>query len=210
MRLDWSAIDLRENFVKLPASITKTKQGRHIEISENCRAWFMPHSGQGRIFPHSENVLRDRLAELREKHNVPTIKHGTRHAFASFWLAQHGDINQLCRFLGHDDPQTTFKHYAKAATAREAKKFWAIMPKKKRGEKILEFSVEGGGMKRRKKSVPAVPDGLDGYPDWEDLREESEEICRKRASKKRRSLPTVDNPLLVTIRDALKNRQQIY
>ena len=42
LRLDWSAIDLHENFVKLPASITKTKQGRHIVISENCRAWLTP------------------------------------------------------------------------------------------------------------------------------------------------------------------------
>ena len=81
------------------------------------------------MFPFSENVLRDRLAELREKHGVPTIKHGARHSFASYWLALHGDIDQLCRFLGHDDPQTTFRHYAKAATKREAQKFWAIMPK---------------------------------------------------------------------------------
>ena len=42
LRLDWSAIDLHENFVKLPASITKTKQVRHIEISENCLAWLTP------------------------------------------------------------------------------------------------------------------------------------------------------------------------
>jgi len=145
LRLDWSAIELHENFVKLPASITKTKQGRHIEISDNCHAWLAPHAkGQGRIFPHSENVLRDRLAELREQHNVRTIKHGPRHSFASYWLAQHGDINRLCRFLGHDDPETTFRHYAKAATAREAKRFWAVMPKKKqRGEKIVEFPAKG-------------------------------------------------------------------
>ena len=36
LRLDWSAIDLHENCVKLPASITKTKRGRHIEISANA------------------------------------------------------------------------------------------------------------------------------------------------------------------------------
>jgi integrase len=130
LRLDWSAIDLHENFVKLPAAITKTKQGRHIELSGNCRGWLTPYAQEvGRIFPFSEHVLAGRLADLREKHKVPTIKHGPRHSFASYWLAMHGDINQLCRFLGHDDPQTTFRHYAKAATKREAQKFWAIMPK---------------------------------------------------------------------------------
>ena len=140
LRLDWSAIDLHENFVKLPAAITKTKQGRHIEISENCRAWLAPYAKEaGRVFPFSENVLRDRLADLREKHKVPTIKHGARHSFASYWLALHGDINQLCRFLGHDDPQTTFRHYAKAATKREAQKFWAIMPKAAKLPKVVAF-----------------------------------------------------------------------
>jgi integrase len=130
LRLDWSAIDLHENFVKLPASITKPRQGRHIEISENCRAWLAPCAQEaGRLFPFSENVLAGRLVDLREKHKVPTIKHGARHSFASYWLAMHVDIDQLCRFLGHDDPQTTFKYYAKAATKREAEKFWAIMPK---------------------------------------------------------------------------------
>jgi hypothetical protein len=45
------------------------------------------------------------------------------------WFAKPGDINQLCRFMGHDDPETTFKHYAKAATKRDAEKFWAIFPR---------------------------------------------------------------------------------
>ena len=97
--------------------------------------------------PFSENVLRDRLVDLREKHNVPTIKHGPRHSFASYWLAMHGDINQLCRFLGHDDPQTTFRHYAKAATKREAQKFWAVMPKKAKLPKVICISAGGHSVK---------------------------------------------------------------
>jgi integrase len=142
LRLDWSAIDLHEGFVKLPAAITKTRRGRHIDISENCRAWLVARAMEsGRIFPFSENVLRDRLGDLWEKHKVRTIKHGPRHAFASYWLAKCGDINKLCQFLGHDDPETTFKHYAKAATKREAEKFWAIMPKA--APKVVAFQLEG-------------------------------------------------------------------
>jgi integrase/recombinase XerD len=130
LRLDWSAIDLHENWVKLPASITKTKRGRHIKIYPNNRAWLIPYAqASGRIYPHSSNVLRRRLRALGARHGVATIKHGARHSFASYWLAMHGDIDRLCRFLGHDDPGTTFRHYAKAATKREAEKFWAIMPK---------------------------------------------------------------------------------
>lgn len=129
-RLDWSAVDLKENFVRLPASITKTKQTRHIDISANLGEWLTPHKKKsGAVVPCSPDVLRNRMETLREHHKIPTIKHGPRHCFASYWLAQHGDIDQLCRYLGHDDPGTTFRHYAKAATKREAAKFFAILPK---------------------------------------------------------------------------------
>jgi integrase len=140
LRLDWSAIDLHENFIKLPAAITKTRRGRHIEISENCKAWLAPHTiDTGRVTPCTPDVLRKRLAALKDVHQIRTIKHGARHSFASYWLAHHGDINQLCRFLGHDDPETTFKHYAKVATRREAEKFWAIVPKSATAKNVVAF-----------------------------------------------------------------------
>ena len=140
LRLNWSAIDLHENFVKLPAAITKTGQGRHVDISENCHAWLSPHTKEeGSLTPCTTDVLRKRLAALQVIHKVRTIKHGGRHCFASYWLARSGDINQLCRFLGHDDPETTFKHYAKVATKRDAEKFWAIMPKAVPVKNVIEL-----------------------------------------------------------------------
>lgn len=140
LRLDWAAIDLHEDFVKLPAAITKTRQTRYIEISENCKAWLLPHAvDSGRIVAATSDVLRKQLTGLKARHHVRTIKHGARHCFASYWLAQHGDINQLCRFLGHDDPEMTFKHYAKAATKREATKFWGIVPKATTMRNVIDF-----------------------------------------------------------------------
>lgn len=139
-RLDWSAIDLHENFIRLPAAITKTKQTRHIDISPTLAAWLTPYVREsGKVVPCSPDVLRTRLEAVKTKHTVPTIKHGARHCFASYWLAEHGDINQLCRYLGHDDPETTFRHYAKAATKRDALKFHAILPKRKAGKKVIQF-----------------------------------------------------------------------
>ena len=140
LRLNWSAIDLHENFVKLPAAITKTGRGRHVDISENCHAWLSPHTkDEGHLAPCTTDMLRKRLAALKAIHKVRTIKHGARHCFASYWLAKNGDINQLCRFLGHDDAETTFKHYAKAATKRDAEKFWAIMPKAVPAKNVIEL-----------------------------------------------------------------------
>ena len=140
LRLDWSHIDLIENFVKLPAAITKTKQGRHIEISENCAAWLKPHAkSAGRVTPLSSEVVRNKTAELNSALKIETIKHGARHCFASYWLAKHGNIDALCRALGHDDPETTFKHYAKAATKRDAERFWSINPAHVHVENVVDF-----------------------------------------------------------------------
>jgi integrase len=94
---------------------------------------------RGAVVPFTTDVLRKRLAALKKVHKIPTIKHGARHSFASFWLAGHKDINQLCLFLGHDDPETTFRHYAKAATKREAEKFWSIMPKPITAKNVVAF-----------------------------------------------------------------------
>lgn len=139
LRLEWSAIDLHENFVKLPAAITKKRQTRHVEISGNCNAWLAPHARDaGRVAAYTPDVLRKRLATLKAVHKIRTIKHGARHCFASYWLAKHGDINQLCRFIG-DEPETTFKHYAKAATKRDAEKYWSIVPKTTSARNVVAF-----------------------------------------------------------------------
>jgi integrase len=141
LRLDWSAVDLHEDFVKLPAAITKARRTRHVEISENCKAWLSLYSTDaGRVVASTPDMLRKRMMHLKTVHQVRTIKHGARHCFASYWLAQQGDINQLCRFLGHDDPETTFKHYAKSATKREAQKFWAILPRAAKSKKLIPFA----------------------------------------------------------------------
>jgi hypothetical protein len=97
----------------------------------------------GPVAPFTPDVLRKRLGALKAIHKIRTIKHGPRHSFASYWLAKYGEINQLCRFLGHDDPETSFKHYAKAATKREAEKFWAIIPKTTAAKNVVTFHRKG-------------------------------------------------------------------
>ena len=153
LRLDWSAIDLHENWVKLPASITKTKRGRHIEISANGSgvAYYIC-AGQWQDLSSLPGVLRRRLRALGARHGVATIKHGARHSFASYWLAMHDDIDRLCRFLGHANPEVTFRHYAKAATRREAEKFWAIMPRVRASRKLLRSLA-----RKELREWPAMP-----------------------------------------------------
>lgn len=142
-RLEWSAVDQKEKFLKLPAAITKTKRTRHVDLSKNALAWLAPHvKACGKVVPLTPDVLHKRMHAIADIHGVPVIKHGPRHAFASYWLAEHGDVDRLCLALGHESPDMTFRHYAKAATKREAKQFWKITPKRIQGGKIIEFRKE--------------------------------------------------------------------
>ena len=41
--------------------------------------------------------------------------------------------------MGHDDPETTFKHYAKAGTKRNAEKFWVLTPTMTTRKNVIAF-----------------------------------------------------------------------
>lgn len=129
LRMDWSYVELAEEYIRLPKNITKTRQGRHIPIEPNLAKWIAPHSQvSGPIVPYSSDTLRKHERILRTKHCVPSIKHGPRHCYGTYWLAMHGNIDRLMLSMGHTDFETTQEHYAKAATQREARAFWDIHP----------------------------------------------------------------------------------
>ncbi len=129
LRLDWSAFQLEERFCRLPASITKKRRSRHIHITDNCLQWLRGiNPRDGKVVLLSDCVLRSRLESIQKLHGVKTIKHGFRHSFATYSLALHGDINRLTLELGHNNPSTTFRHYAKAATKKAAVEFFQINP----------------------------------------------------------------------------------
>ena len=129
LRLDWSSFQLEERFCRLPAHITKKQRSRHIQITDNSLEWLIRITPrEGKVVPFTDNILRKRLEALQVLHGVKTIKHGYRHSFATYSLAAHGDINRLTLELGHNNPNITFKHYAKVTVKKEAEKFFAIYP----------------------------------------------------------------------------------
>jgi hypothetical protein len=47
--------------------------------------------------------------------------------------------NFTIRMLGHDGPETTFKHYAKVASKGDAGKFRAIAPRLRPAKNVVQF-----------------------------------------------------------------------
>jgi integrase len=133
-RLSWTNVNLRDRIVILPATITKAKRRRIVDIADNAVAWlecYRVNGGKtiGLVAPFTR-------AERGRRHEANWqgaglsrwIQQGARHSYCSYWLAEHGDINRLVLQSGHRSVDVMWRHYHRAATAEEARAFWSIMP----------------------------------------------------------------------------------
>ncbi|MBA2271362.1 MAG: tyrosine-type recombinase/integrase [Chthoniobacterales bacterium] len=127
-QLVWGDIDFTENFIRVRAAVSKTRSPRAIPMEANLRQWLLPFRREdtAQIAPQGLNVLRSQLRAAHRTSEVPQIKHGPRHSYASYLLARDGSVDALLLNVGHTDATTTFRHYHRVATARAAKAFWSI------------------------------------------------------------------------------------
>lgn len=146
-KLEWRDVDLRERSVTIRPEVSKTARRRFVDISKNAIAWletYRQRGGrmEGRVVPFSSNVLRKKRRanwKAAAGEGARWIQQGARHTYCSCWLAMHGDINKLVLQSGHDSVDTMWRSYHKGVKKSEARKFWAISPKRSKPGKIIEF-----------------------------------------------------------------------
>jgi integrase/recombinase XerD len=146
-KLKWRDIDLADRVVTMPPEVSKTARRRFVDISRNLIAWLEAYRRrggriEGRVVPFSPNVLRKKRRanwKAAAGSEARWIQQGARHTYCSCWLAMHGDINKLVLQSGHDNVDTMWRSYHKGVKKSEAKKFWAISPKRPKPGKIIEF-----------------------------------------------------------------------
>jgi len=144
-RLQWAHVNVEEGHIEMPAAITKTATRRVVTIDPTLSAWlnwYISRRGiqQGNVTPLKN--LRRRLRSTRKAAKVQTIQDGARHSYASYWLAVNKDEHRLRENLGHRSSDELWDHYHRACTEKEARKFWAIRPPKKKQKKIVPFKQE--------------------------------------------------------------------
>jgi Site-specific recombinase XerC len=131
-RLNWRDIDLDEGRIEITAEVSKTGRRRIINIEPNLKAWLNHYitAGGGIVGNLVPLVnLRTRVRLIRSAAGLTDWTQDVmRHSYASYWLAQHGDINQLTLQMGHENPDMLWKHYHKASKKKDAALYWAIMP----------------------------------------------------------------------------------
>lgn len=145
-RLEWRHVDLTEGHIEITEEVSKTGLRRIIEIEPNLKAWltfYIAKGGEtrGQVTPTTN--LRKNLRDIRTTAGlVKWTQDVMRHSYASYWLAEHQDINVLTLRMGHEST-AMLKHYNRASKKKDAALFWAIEPTPERGagRKIVSISA---------------------------------------------------------------------
>ena len=127
-RLDWKEIDLAARLIEVRAEKSKTRQRRHVQISDNLAAWlktYVQTSGRVVRFDRPEGAL-GRLAEKAKI--TPWPKNALRHSFASYHLAKHKDAAKTALEMGHNSQTLLFRNYRELVKPSQADEFWQIVP----------------------------------------------------------------------------------
>lgn len=140
-RLEWRHVDMIEGHVEIVPEVSKTGRRRIIDMEPSLRAWLerfvaLGGSTEGKIVDSAN--LRTRLRAVRAAAGLEKWHQDVmRHSYASFWLAEHGDINKLTIFMGHESTAMLWKHYHRASKKKAAAAFWKIEPAPAQAGKIV-------------------------------------------------------------------------
>jgi integrase len=119
-----TAIDLENGVIKPSPAMTKTGDGRQIDIQPNLRQWLTKYEGP--IFPKGSSrditAIRKQFGLCEEKHHDVM-----RHTFISNHVQAFDSFAQTALQAGNSE-QIIRKHYFNVTSKAEALKFWQIAP----------------------------------------------------------------------------------
>jgi integrase len=124
-RIDWSAIDLERRFITIRAGQAKTASRRIVPISENLKAWLLPHVGRGLVVPSAETYRK--ATNLARRLGIEWPHNVLRHSFISYRIAKIKNANEVALEAGNS-PDIIFRHYRELATEEQADAWFAISP----------------------------------------------------------------------------------
>ena len=134
VELRWEEINLRSANITVKADIAKSARRRLVKILPNLKAWLAPYKKDkpsGKLVL-SDTTFRKTFDQARKDANLfeDWPNNALRHSYASYHLAKNKSADELAHEMGHTSSQLLYQHYRELVQPSEAKKFWAIRPKK--------------------------------------------------------------------------------
>jgi integrase len=135
-QLDWSNFDWEQNLIDVNWSKTGP---RYVKIAPNLREWLRPYrqAPKGPVTPRGQRFKR-LFARSRKAAGLSEWSSNTlRHAYGSYWLAQHKNRSALAEEMG-TSVKMIRKHYDGRAKPSEAATYWNLTPEEARN--IIAFA----------------------------------------------------------------------
>ena len=141
LQIGWEHVRLdgeNDSFVTVPGTIAKKRRIRNVPIPKAARSWLTLawRNPSGQVAPpNAERKLPEVAAVAKIK---PWPSNAMRHSFGSYAYADCDDSARVSAWLGHRGDSMLFEHYRALASKKDAKRFFAIIPKATR-QKIVSF-----------------------------------------------------------------------
>jgi integrase len=141
-RLTWQDIDLKDRYITMDASKTKTASRRVVPISENLAAWLADYSKEtGKVWKNGSvlfykrqysvasqtEVHADEKKGIKAEKPVEWKANGLRHSYASYRLAAIQDAGRVAGECGNT-AKVIYKHYHKLTKPADAERWFNVKP----------------------------------------------------------------------------------
>lgn len=126
----WENLDFEKGEIWIPKEVTKKTRERIVPMFEPFKALITNRKKSGpmfKVYDQKKRAMRQSLAKKAGLKSWPN--NALRHSFASYHLAAFEDVSKTSLMIGHRDPETTFKHYARLVRKADGEKFFKISPK---------------------------------------------------------------------------------
>ena len=154
-RLSWHDVRWQEEspYVHISEQIAKGHAARNVTIAQNALEWLtLCPTKEGKIVPQNSSrpycrafralVVAAKLPTKDAKGKALQHRNATRHSFASYHFAMHGDSISTSKELGHRQGDTLlFNHYRRLVTKAEGERFFALSPNAKAAGKVTPFAA---------------------------------------------------------------------
>jgi len=129
MRLDWENIDLERMLIRVDAINSKVAANRFITITDNLKAWLLPHKKKsGPVSPTGDKYY-SLLKKARKAAEITKWPSDVlRHSYGSYHYAKFQDIGKAMAQMGHANSRTFLQHYRERADPKDADSYWNILP----------------------------------------------------------------------------------
>lgn len=125
-RLDWRDVQFLTGYIRISASVSKTRRERLVPIADNLKAWLQPLArAQGPVTPPNARKLLERAREDAEITEWP--HDATRHSFGTYEMARTRDIGLVSEVMGNS-PAIVQRHYKAAIPFEQGAEYFAIVP----------------------------------------------------------------------------------